>query len=324
MPDKNMIQSHFIHSSLVVQGYVIFPLTVILFSVMKRLYTVTTKKQTKIIEISVCDFESYLASLQGGANSIELCSNLTDGGITSSLGFAEKCIEALDAGAQIKLHVLIRPRAGDFCYSDEDFSIIIKDIEHFKSIGIHGIVVGILDENRDVDMVRMSIIRDYCRGMTLTFHRAFDVCRDPQKGLEDIISLQCDRLLTSGQQSSAFLGQSLLRQLVMQADGRISIIAAAGVNEGNVQSIISGTCVDGVHAASAVIQRRPSVSVHSSSNISARMGRNVPSIESDTDSWTVVFADKVAAFRLAAEQGFSESCVREPCADGKENIARWS
>eukprot|EP01041_Mallomonas_annulata_P008933 gene8933-18474_t len=204
-----------------------------------------------IIEISLCDVQSAIEAVNGHANSIELCNNLSDGGITPSIGLVMACCRILSPS--VTIHVLIRPRAGDFNYNENEFEVMLSDIKAAKDAGAHGIVTGILTHNNKIDMKRMQIIKSLSKGMKLTFHRAFDIIPDPYIALEDIISLGCDRLLTSGQSFNAVQGISILKELQNQANDRIVIIAAAGVNIDNVQHIIHNTNIKGIHAATSVL-----------------------------------------------------------------------
>ena len=185
-----------------------------------------------LLEICVTSLESAIEAELGGANRIELCDNLMEGGTTPSIGMVWECASRLS----IPVHVLIRPRSGDFCYDVNELSIMKKDIELMKTInGVEGFVIGALLPNGDIDIEVSKELIEVCKPFKVTFHRAFDVCKDPFKSLETIIKLGCDILLSSGQEASAEKGLELLMQLHQQAAGRIEIMPGAGINENNVQ-----------------------------------------------------------------------------------------
>lgn len=211
-----------------------------------------------IYEICISDFISAVAAVNGGCTSLEVCSDRPQGGITPSLGLVEALVCSFKNNVEI--HVLIRPRPGDFNYSDDEFDIILRDIKAFKRAGVDGIVVGILQHDKTVDMRRMKIIREATRGTKLTFHRAFDTCIKPELQLQCILDLNCDRLLTSGRATGAYDGRKYIYDMVKSINDKgssLKIVAAAGVNHINVREIItdgysSSSCPHGVHAGSSV------------------------------------------------------------------------
>ena len=154
----------------------------------------------------------------GGAVRVELCGAISCGGVTPSYGVLRQVAEA---NLKIDVNVLIRPREGSFLYSDDEVDAMCRDIALCRELGLHGVVIGALTADGDVDMEACRKMMEAAGEMSVTFHRAFDVCRDPRKALEDIIALGCDRLLSSGQESSAEQGAELLSELVEQAAGRI-------------------------------------------------------------------------------------------------------
>lgn len=186
------------------------------------------KKQV-LIEICADGIESAIAAQKGGAHRIELCSALSIGGLTPSKGLMESVISHL----KIPVNVLIRPREGDFLYSQLEYDVIKSDILAARQAGASGIVIGLLNSDGAVDIVRMKELRDLCRPMSVTFHRAFDMTKDPHEALEQIIKLGCDRILTSGGYSTAFLGKKMISSLVEKANSRVVIMAGAGINEAN-------------------------------------------------------------------------------------------
>ena len=178
-------------------------------------------------EICTNSVESCLAAQQGGADRVELCAGIPEGGTTPSYGEIVVARELL----HIKLHVIIRPRGGDFLYSPLEIKTMLRDIEMVKKAGADGVVLGCLTPNGEVDMPLMKELVAAADGLSVTFHRAFDVCRNPQKALEEIIESGCNRILTSGQQATAEAGIPLLKELQRQAAGRIILLAGCGVNE---------------------------------------------------------------------------------------------
>lgn len=216
-----------------------------------------------LLEVCAGDIESVYAASRGGAQRVELCSALADGGITPSTGFIRQAVRV----PGMKVHVLIRPRGGDFLYTPEEVASMTDDIVAAREAGAHGVVIGALTPDGDIDMDACRQMMEAASGMNVTFHRAFDLCRDPFEALDDIIALGCNRLLTSGQAASALEGAPMLRQLVDRAAGRLVVLAGGGVCPQNAAEIIrlSGTCE--IHAsarhtiASHMIYRKPGVSM---------------------------------------------------------------
>lgn len=182
-------------------------------------------------EVCANSVESCIAAQAGGADRVELCAGIPEGGTTPSYGDILIAREVLQ---QTKLHIIVRPRGGDFLYSSTEQRIMLKDIENARRLGADGVVFGCLTAEGDVDIPLMEQLMKASQGMSVTFHRAFDVCRNPQKAIEDIIALGCNRILTSGQQSTAEQGIPLLKELQQQASGRIILLAGCGVNEANI------------------------------------------------------------------------------------------
>ena len=205
------------------------------------------------LKLEICSNSFYSAkqAQAGGASRVELCQNLENGGTTPSYGQIKLTRENLTIG----VHVLIRPRSGDFLYTDEEFNEILEDIKFCKSIGCDGIVVGMLNSDGTVDKVRMKTLINEAKPMCVVFHRAFDRCRNPKQALEDIITLGCDRILTSGQKNTAWEGKDLLKELVIQASNRIEIMPGAGVDVENVTKIIKYTGVKSIHSSAKVVER---------------------------------------------------------------------
>lgn len=195
-------------------------------------------------EICTNSVESCLAAKSGGANRVELCAGIPEGGTTPSYGEIAVARELLHT---TRLHVIIRPRGGDFLYSPIEVKAMLKDIEMAKNIGADGVVFGCLTADGDIDIPLMRQLMQASQGLSVTFHRAFDVCRDPSKALEEIIALGCNRILTSGQQPTAKLGIPLLKELQEQAAGRIILLAGCGVNENNIARIAQETGIKEFH-----------------------------------------------------------------------------
>lgn len=189
------------------------------------------------VEICTNSAESCLQAQLGGAYRVELCAGIPEGGTTPSCGEIAVARDLI----QIKLHVIIRPRGGDFLYSETEQQAMFKDIETARSLGADGIVIGCLTRHGDVDMELCKRLIEKAGSLNVTFHRAFDRCRNPFENLEKIITLGCQRLLTSGQQANAEAGIPLLKQLVKQAGERIIIMPGCGVNENNISKIATET-----------------------------------------------------------------------------------
>lgn len=199
----------------------------------------------KILEVCTATIQSVVAAREGGAQRIELCSALTEDGLTPSYGMIEM---ARSIGPD-KLHVLIRPRSGNFVYSEEEIQCMLTDITIAKKLGADGVVIGALTHNNEIDEDSCQRLIAASEGMQVTFHRAFDQCKKPLESLEKIISLGCHRLLTSGQARSAVEGIPLIHQLVTLADERIIIMPGAGVNPDNASDILKITGATEIHGS---------------------------------------------------------------------------
>lgn len=190
----------------------------------------------KSIKIEVCafSFESCLAAEKGGANRIELCGSMYEGGTTPSAGL----IQVVKQSIKIEIHAMIRPRGGDFCYSADEISVMEADIRIAKELGCEGVVLGILRTDGRVDIIQTKALVALARPMQVTFHRAIDMTPNYEEALRDIIETGCDRILTSGQRNTAIEGILNIEKLVKQADGKIEIMAGSGVNADNAQALI--------------------------------------------------------------------------------------
>lgn len=196
-----------------------------------------------IIEIVVYNIESALMAQQSGANRLELCDNHAEGGTTPSLGM----IEAVRKKVNLDLYVMIRPRGGDFHYSMDEFEIMKRDIIACKRAGADGVVFGILTASGRIDSARCTELIQLARPMRVTCHRAFDMTKDLSLSLEECIGCTFDRILTSGGKLKAIEGIDAIAQLNQQANERILIMPGSGVNESNIQQIISRTSVREIH-----------------------------------------------------------------------------
>lgn len=195
-------------------------------------------------EICTNSVESCIAAQAGGANRVELCAGIPEGGTTPSYGEIAVAREVLTL---TKLHVIIRPRGGDFHYTPTEVRTMLKDIEVARQLGADGVVFGCLTVDGEIDLPVMQELMSASTGLSVTFHRAFDVCRDAKKAMEQIIGLGCNRILTSGQQPNAEMGIPLLKELHKQAAGRIILLAGCGVNEKNIHRIASETDINEFH-----------------------------------------------------------------------------
>ncbi|OHX14293.1 copper homeostasis protein CutC [Chromobacterium sphagni] len=188
---------------------------------------------TMILEVCAGSLASALAAQKGGAQRVELCDNLPEGGTTPSYGMLALAREKLD----IDLHVLIRPRGGDFLYSELECELMARDIEQCRRLGMDGVVLGLLGADGDVDVARTRQLLALAGPLAATFHRAFDMARDPAQALEEVIAAGCRRLLSSGQAPSALQGAALLRQLREQAGERLAVMPGAGVRADNIAEL---------------------------------------------------------------------------------------
>lgn len=222
------------------------------------------------LEICVDSIQSAINAQNAGADRIELCNNLTEGGTTPGFGTISLVRKKLTIG----LHVIIRPRGGDFIYSDLEYNIMRRDIDTCGVCGVDGIVLGILKSDGNIDIERTAGLIELARPMSVTFHRAFDMCADPLKGLEDVISSGADRLLTSGQKNKAGEGIEVICQLIRQAGKRIIIIPGSGINESNIADIAKLTGAKEFHLTarkmieSEMIFRNQNISMGGTTDIS--------------------------------------------------------
>ncbi|MDY8134517.1 copper homeostasis protein CutC [Aquimarina sp. 2201CG5-10] len=240
-----------------------------------------------ILEICANSYQSALNAQKAGANRIELCSELAVGGITPSHGLIEKVVQELS----IPVYVLIRPRSGDFTYSSEEFDIMKRDIEYCKKIGCSGIVSGVLQSNSTIDVQRTEELIKISRPLPFTFHRAFDWVVTPENALEELISINADRILTSGQQSSALQGADMLRKLLKQSNSRIQIMPGGGINRENVLVFKENGFTE-IHFSAASLKEK---------NVRPKISMNSKKLLSDTLS---IFSDfeKIKAIKKILEE----------------------
>jgi len=221
------------------------------------------------LEICVDSIESAINAQIAGADRVELCANLTEGGTTP--GFGTICVTRNNL--TIGLHVLIRPRGADFLYSDPEYDIMRRDIDACGECGVDGIVLGILEAGGAIDIERTAKLIEFARPMSVTFHRAFDMCNDPFRGLEDVIAAGAHRLLTSGQSDNADKGAKLISQLIGIAGKRIIIMPGSGINDSNIAGIAKITGAGEFHLSgrkvidSEMIFRRQNISIGGHSDI---------------------------------------------------------
>lgn len=197
------------------------------------------------IEIASADFATTKSAVDGGADRIELCADLYQGGTTPSYGTILKCREAFD----VELFPIIRPRGGDFLYSDEEFAIMLQEIRLCKEVGCDGVVIGLLNSDGSIDLKRTIQLVKKAFPMEVTFHRAFDRCKDPFAALEELIEAGCQRILTSGQKPTAPEGVDLIAELVKAANERIVIMPGSGVRKENIKMLAKKTGAAEFHAS---------------------------------------------------------------------------
>lgn len=227
-----------------------------------------------LLEVAAGSLASALAAESGGADRIELCASLDDGGTTPSHG----TITVVRDRVHLPLHVLIRPRTGDFCYDEDDVAVMLRDVEACTSLGCDGVVIGALDADGNVDEPACRALIGAARSLGVTFHRAFDAARDQASALETIIALGCERVLTSGGEATALAGAARIAELVRQAGDRARVMAGAGITPDNVHEIASRTGARELHASARTL--RASTSRHRNERLS---GLDVDWCETDPD-----------------------------------------
>lgn len=215
------------------------------------------------LEVCAGDLRSVYAAREGGASRVELCSGLAEGGMTPSAGL----VRAAVAAGEIAVNVLIRPRPGDFVYGEDEARVMIDDIAMAVDAGVHGVVIGALKPDGNIDLPLVRRLVEAARGKSVTFHRAFDLCRDPFEAIGQLMDLGIERLLTSGQAPTALMGVELLTGLVEKAGDRLSVMPGGGVSVTNAAEILRESGAHEIHAsarepiASAMRFRRDDVSM---------------------------------------------------------------
>lgn len=200
-----------------------------------------------LAEICIDSVAGVRAALEVGAARVELCSALIEGGLTPSLGMVRQAVAA--AGGKLRVHVIIRPRGGDFLYDADEVAAMLDDIDAAKAAGAQGVVIGVLDAEGTVDAGSTAAFIARARPLSVTFHRAFDVARDPLAALDTLIDLGVDRLLTSGQEPSVLEGAPLIRRLIERAAGRLVVMPGGDVTGRNLRRILAETGAAEVHFA---------------------------------------------------------------------------
>jgi copper homeostasis protein len=217
--------------------------------------------RTPLVEVCVEGVDGVIAAQEAGADRVELCASLLEGGITPSCGTIR---EALAIG-RIPFHVIVRPRGGDFLYSDVEFRSMVADVEACREMGVAGVVVGCLKADGTIDEARMKALVGAAGSLAVTCHRAFDMTRDPAEALQALIRCGVGRVLTSGQRDTAEEGAELLAELVRLAGGRIIIMGCGGLGAHNVADILRRTSLAEIHFAalrdvpSGMLYRNPRV-----------------------------------------------------------------
>ncbi|WP_049630954.1 copper homeostasis protein CutC [Cellvibrio sp. pealriver] len=197
------------------------------------------------IEICVEGIDGLVAAQQAGADRVELCASLLEGGLTPSMGVIREALRV----ATIPFHVIVRPRGGDFLYSELEFRSMLEDVIALREIGVAGVVIGCLTPEGAIDEVRTKALVEAARPMTVTCHRAFDMTRDYREALEALIRTGVDRVLTSGQRDTAVEGSDILKEVVALADGRIIIMGCGALDVDTIAQVRRATGVDEMHFA---------------------------------------------------------------------------
>ena len=202
-------------------------------------------RERPLLEIAANSVASAMAAEEGGADRIELCASLGEGGLTPSYA----TIALVRQQLRIPVYVLIRPRAGDFLYDEIEIETMCRDIEAAAHLGCDGVVIGALDAEGNIATASCRTLIVAAGSLGVTFHRAFDLTRDPRAALDDIIALGCERVLTSGQAANAIEGAATIRALIGHAADRIAVMPGAGIDSGNISAFREATGAHEFHAS---------------------------------------------------------------------------
>jgi copper homeostasis protein len=198
-----------------------------------------------IIEIATSDFATTQSAVAGGADRVELCANLAEGGTTPTYGTIRQCREKFN----VQLYPIIRPRGGDFLYTADEFKIMLHDVKVAKDLGCDGVVIGLLNSDGTIDVKRTAKLIEAAYPLGVTFHRAFDRCKDPFLAIEQLVEIGCERILTSGQQPTVMEGLNMLVKLNKAADNRIIIMPGSGLRADNIKILAEKTGCTEFHSS---------------------------------------------------------------------------
>lgn len=226
------------------------------------------------IEVCIDNITSLFNAQSSGAGRIELCSALALGGLTPSHALITMALKH----ARVPIYAMIRPRDGDFLYTDYEIEMMLKEIYHARQLGVQGVVFGVLNEKSYVDADVLSSLMRESKGLGVTFHRAIDCVADIDEALDTILNAGCERILTSGSATNAFAGMNQIQHMVERAQGRLSVMAGAGVNEQNVVQIINKTGVREIHFSAKEKQLSAMKNIYGCGTLSEFTQINVASI----------------------------------------------
>jgi copper homeostasis protein len=205
------------------------------------------------IEVCVEGIDGLVAAQDAGADRVELCASLLEGGLTPSLGTVREALRV----ARIPFHVIVRPRGGDFLYSPLEFQTMLEDVKALRALGVAGVVFGCLTADGRIDEERMTALVAAAKPMATTCHRAFDMTRDHREAVEALVRSGVDRVLTSGQRDTAVEGADILRETVAVADGRLLVMAGGALDATNIAEVRDATGADELHFAALVTGKSP-------------------------------------------------------------------
>ena len=247
-----------------------------------------------LAEVCVESIDAVRTAQEHGADRVELCASLSEGGLTPSLGVIRGAL----AVARVPVQVMLRPRGGDFLYSESDHASMLADLRFMREAGVPGVVLGCLTPDARVDVQRLRELMGEAGSMSVTFHRAFDLVADPLTALEELIACGVNRVLTSGQQATALLGQECLRKLVRQAGERIVILGCGGIRPANVTAVLEAVPLREIHfSARTTVHSRMRVQ-----NRAVHMGQSNTGQPTDEYSREETSSELVAATIAASRQ----------------------